>query len=161
MQKDGARLGAGELSRFPDLRGRKRSVHTKGHGYSAKCFAKPEDKDKCRANQTAEFLKWQVSFPSSVPKDHEQGTKLEPPGGGGRAPGCALLQRAEAWEILSQTRFWGKRGGLDWGMTDDEPLSPKENFIRRLLTKLPAIVSGLSQPAARTSHWTTLGHPEH
>lgn len=46
-------------------------------------------------------------------------------------------------------------------MTDDKLLSPKENFTRRLLIKLPAIVSEQSRPAAQTSHWTTLGHPEH
>lgn len=34
-------VGRGELTRFPDLRGRKRSMHTKGHDWSAKCFAKP------------------------------------------------------------------------------------------------------------------------
>lgn len=55
----------------------------------------------------------------------------------------------------------GKAWGLDSGMADDKkPLSPKENFTRRLPTKRPAAVPGPSERAARTSHWTTLGHRE-
>lgn len=74
---------------------------------------------------------------------------------------CSSAQRR--WKFCPKLGSEESVGVLTggWGvgrMTDDKPLSPKENFTRRILTKLPAIVSGGSQPEARISHWTTLGH---